>query len=817
MVHVAEAPSMVNPESDFGNKILRNCLSQMNDGGSLGLISPAAGLHPLTTFQEKHMALRSFRDFGLVCTGARRIVAALVVTLVSAVGVRADTILTNYPQVNDGLNAGQLGTGRIKIYRFNMPAGSGYSLTSVDVRMAPSAATDTADVSIWSDLSDGLGRQLVSLTGPPFTGTASQTYTATPVTSMVLQPGTSYWLVIASPFGIILPGSNPAPGLPFTGIATYDLTRFGMAGVSGTFAASTNRSTVAIFGDAVSPAVIGACCFVDGSCQFIDLATCSTGSGWFRGEGVTCDAAACPQITSCCDNVSGVCTLAAQGISYCASTATIGSGPTCSPSPCPVGACCSPDGATCTSIPKADCFASGGVPRGEGVACASILCGAGFVEVETNENKADADTNGNITFTAPGDYIRGNSTGSAAPDYFHLKLPAATLGIYRNRLTIETLGAVGHTGTIRGLDQTATAAGVWTALGTVGTPVAGSDATIQTSATSTTPARFNEWYGFGKQEELYYRVTGAAATTGDYLARWTRDAVTPVDIGNFLSGNITITNVDPAGPSTNTDLWIYDSGFNAIDGYGNDGASINGGHTVNTSIRSWLTRSYTAGTYYLALANTNVANNKGSPCDDNSRTGALMDFANVVVNNSTTTNVNIQFSVTDGSGTTPFSVTRTGSFDVLWYSFTVIGGGTCCASDGSCTFVAQANCIAPAIWTTGGSCTPNVCPLPPAGVCCRGTTCSTSVTQANCTAAAPIGALFVTSSSLCNSGGSTITPCCYADFNKNGTLQVQDIFDFLNSWFAGSLYAKMGGDGDSGTLAVQDIFDFLNAWFAGGC
>jgi hypothetical protein len=52
---------------------------------------------------------------------------------------------------------------------------------------------------------------------------------------------------------------------------------------------------------------------------------------------------------------------------------------------------------------------------------------------------------------------------------------------------------------------------------------------------------------------------------------------------------------------------------------------------------------------------------------------------------------------------------------------------------------------------------------------------------------------------------------CRADFNQSGTVEVQDIFDFLNAWFAGSASADFNGGG----LAVQDIFDFLNAWFAG--
>jgi hypothetical protein len=54
---------------------------------------------------------------------------------------------------------------------------------------------------------------------------------------------------------------------------------------------------------------------------------------------------------------------------------------------------------------------------------------------------------------------------------------------------------------------------------------------------------------------------------------------------------------------------------------------------------------------------------------------------------------------------------------------------------------------------------------------------------------------------------------CAPDYDHSGTLSVQDIFDFLNGWFAGAAQADFN---HSGGLEVQDIFDFLNAWF-GGC
>lgn len=53
---------------------------------------------------------------------------------------------------------------------------------------------------------------------------------------------------------------------------------------------------------------------------------------------------------------------------------------------------------------------------------------------------------------------------------------------------------------------------------------------------------------------------------------------------------------------------------------------------------------------------------------------------------------------------------------------------------------------------------------------------------------------------------------CLADINRSGTLDVQDIFDFLSYWFANDCRADFNG---AGGTTVQDIFDFLSAWFAG--
>ncbi len=69
----------------------------------------------------------------------------------------------------------------------------------------------------------------------------------------------------------------------------------------------------------------------------------------------------------------------------------------------------------------------------------------------------------------------------------------------------------------------------------------------------------------------------------------------------------------------------------------------------------------------------------------------------------------------------------------------------------------------------------------------------------------------INTETLTNAPAAFVVRVCLADFNGGG-LSVQDIFDFLNAWFASDLRADFNANG---ALEVQDIFDFLNAWFAG--
>jgi hypothetical protein len=61
-------------------------------------------------------------------------------------------------------------------------------------------------------------------------------------------------------------------------------------------------------------------------------------------------------------------------------------------------------------------------------------------------------------------------------------------------------------------------------------------------------------------------------------------------------------------------------------------------------------------------------------------------------------------------------------------------------------------------------------------------------------------------------GASCTGAVCRPDYNTDGVVTVQDIFDFLNGWFVSAPSADYNTDG---VVTVQDIFDFLNGWFAG--
>ena len=285
---------------------------------------------------------------------------------------------------------------------------------------------------------------------------------------------------------------------------------------------------------------------------------------------------------------------------------------------------------------------------------------AQFTETEPNETKAQANVIAGLT---AGGTITGITTGAsttvagpASADTFDITTAALPLGtIYEHTLTLSS-ATVGHTVTIRGLNQTT---------GVIGT----TDSTMQTSQVSGTN-RVVKWYGFGRSERLYVRVAGTATTTAPYVMTM---ASTPAAVtclaSLFAPGTVTVSTVGQT--TTDTDLWVYDSSLTAIPNYGNDDEPAPG-----TTLQSRLARSYAAGTYYVAVSRFECGNSLASPTDDRYRSGLVTDFADLHVFGSSATGFNCNMTISDGILTTPVTLTTPALNGVGWVRFTVGTGGS---------------------------------------------------------------------------------------------------------------------------------------------
>jgi len=302
----------------------------------------------------------------------------------------------------------------------------------------------------------------------------------------------------------------------------------------------------------------------------------------------------------------------------------------------------------------------------------SVLAGSAFAqitpEIEPNETKAQATTNGIVTMVA-GDKLTGTTTGSSlitpgasSADTWHVKTGTLAAGIYRHTLALTTTGTAGHTGTLRGLTQTAGAINL------------GTDTAFTTSSSTSPTPRSVAWYGFGRAEEMYYRVTGTATTTGGYDATLSTATVTPIIVpGTFAPGSISMSTI--AQTTVDTDIHLFDGTMTIIDDASNDDESIAEGGTGGT-LQSRLTRTLAAGTYTLAIGRFNTATNDDSPQTDDFLTGNVLDFPNGIADSSTTlaaggTDFDVVISDTAG----PVSVVALGQpnepFTLVFVRFTV--------------------------------------------------------------------------------------------------------------------------------------------------
>jgi hypothetical protein len=325
--------------------------------------------------------------------------------------------------------------------------------------------------------------------------------------------------------------------------------------------------------------------------------------------------------------------------------------------------------------------------------CLGALAGSSFAqipEVEPNDSKATATPAPGMT---PGTYLDGNSisgTGSGL-DYWLVSTAPAALGIYRHELVITTSGAVGHSGTLRGLNETGGIPGTCPNNGTAPT-VGPTDSVVQFS--STVP-RMNAWYGFGKGEQLYYEVNGTSSTTANYHVTLSSTVVAPIVVPTtFSAGPITLSTTGQTG--ADTDIALFDANFDVV--MSAEGSATNDDEHCHpgTTLQSWLTRTLAPGTYHLAVGGYNTCTNLASPTDDDYMTGIVLDLPGSIACSSTLLSSDLDFQISDGIHTyTSAGVLTTHSFDIIWVTFNVGGGGSVAFCDPGSAGVIPCPCSNP--------------------------------------------------------------------------------------------------------------------------
>jgi hypothetical protein len=609
----------------------------------------------------------------------------------------------------------------------------------------------------------------------------------------------------------------------------------------------------------------GACCFGDGSCTFVTSVSCSGNAGNYQGANIACASVTCVHTGACCDTSSGACSLSANGAAGCSGlTAYQGDLTACGNNICGLGACCNTTDGTCLIAAIGGCgpgttFILGtttcqptGQPCPQPTPPSNNEC-TGALSVTVGLSVFGSNVGATQSFamsaTGLGSCTQGTiATGFHRDVWYALNVP--TTGQY----VIDTCGS-GIADTIVSIH----AACPVTQANMIGCNDDSSQNIACPGATGNSriaPLTLNAG------QTYYIGVMGYNGAFGNFLL-----TVSPVGVccagascsltnastcgGTFYTGTTCSPNPCSAGSGaccstagacsvglfiacTNGGTWTPGGTCNPNE-CPQPGSCCSAAGTCSISL---LASCPSPATWTEAgVCTPNDCPTPGTCC---ALTGVctFVTFTACGINHTWTPDGSCQPNPCPqfgqccsllGGCSLVFQFECTGA----WSAGSVCNPNPCpqpgaCCSTSDCTFVLQNDCTG-GTWRAGVACSPNPCLIH--GVCCRGSTCSTAyASAADCTAAmdtvAPATVLsrFINATSACNSPvttpgslGNTVVPCCYANYNHNSSIEVQDIFDFLNDWFAGKKAAIVGGNGTSGTLQVQNIFDFLNSWFAGGC
>ena len=565
------------------------------------------------------------------------------------------------------------------------------------------------------------------------------------------------------------------------------------------------------------PAIDGACCLPSGGCVIADSNTCELAGGIFQGVGTPCLTGSC--VGACCLDDS---TCFISPISQCNGVFQ-GFGTTCQTVVCPIvvrgGACCLPDG-TCIQVPSP--IGCNGTYQGDNTVCGTIACpvfGACCTQNQTCVNTTAA-----LCAQNNGTFYPGVPCSQINCDEGACCLPSGSCVI----TTVPQI-CVNNGGTFQGFGTTCVP-------NPCPQPTTGACCKTDGTCTILTPAQCQLsggiFQGFGSScapnpcpQPFVCCFPDGSCT----ILLPPQQCTSPiVVIGATCVPNPCPQPITGACCLTNGQCIFVTGGITACNGtYLGDGTVCG-----PDSCKGACCLSSGACVFVIAPECSGTFQGIGSSCTlvlcPQPITGACCQpdgSCSIVTGGITACNGNY---LGDGTTCVPNSCPQ----PVACCSTINIGScairlgnclpneiptgstcvpnpcpqeGACCLQGGVCGIRTEAQCVnAGGVYQGNGTtCFPNPCP----GVCCAGSVCLNL--GPNQCANVPFSRFVFT---FLTCPGTLTQPCCRADFNHDGVVSVQDIFDFLAQWFATSPLCDINGN--NGTT-VQDIFDFLAAWFAG--
>ncbi len=299
-----------------------------------------------------------------------------------------------------------------------------------------------------------------------------------------------------------------------------------------------------------------------------------------------------------------------------------------------------------------------------------------FFGSEPNQNKFEATPAPNMV---AGDQIHVGACGGFNGNVFRVGTAPAPPAIYRHELSNPLAGFGYFIGArVQGRD----------AIMDLALPQSVAIlATSEGEVGGSSGVPFVSWYGFGKSEELYVDFAGSFGCRGAAVAELTTSTVTPTVLTPLPDNGVLGTRVSVQASGTNSDtimeIQVFDAEFNALYGYGTEGAPSGSGFAA---------QSFTlySGRYYIAVSDTEMATHLPPSVFSHSGTPlkAAMDFRGGIINGSQSGALEVSLRVREvfGTGVETVDVTKLNAFDILWFQLDI---GTTqetisfCAGDGS--------------------------------------------------------------------------------------------------------------------------------------